>query len=300
MKPSNDVFYGLDIQKEYISVVQYTAGSNSVTLVALQPIADSRAGKNTVSKELGILKSKFKFADPHVNCSLPAVNAVIKRVPVDRDETDIDAALSWELEQNIIGSPDDYVFDYLPCGKRPDNIEEYLIVAYRKERVVTLASLLKSHKLIPRLVDLDILALVNIFEASYPDFIDRPAIIVHAESRDARIILTHQGRLLDYELLAYDTEPDPQAFGELVMAAAERLSAATGLQGEVQGMPVFASGILFAQEDFLRNAGSVLHAISILHPFRKIECRIGVDEDKLANYLSQLSVAVGLAIRRDT
>jgi len=297
MKPSNDIFYGLDIQKEYIAVVQYTVKSNAVTLVALQPIAGSSPG--SVSGELGTLKSKFKFVDPRVHCSLPLESAIVKTFPVDTSDNAIEAALTWELEQNIIGSSDEYVFDFQPASTSGQHITNYQLVACRKERITTLTSLLKTHKLQPRSLDIDALALVNLFERSYPEYIGQPAIIIHAETADARILLTHQAKLIDFECIKFDPEPDPHTFCEHVKKVLPRLGTTFGITANPALIPIFAAGLLFSQEGYIDRAKNDLPGLTILHPFRKIECKIGVDEDKLSGYLSQLAVAVGLAIRGD-
>lgn len=293
MKPSNDIFYGLDIQKEYIAVVQYTAKGNAVTLVALQPIAGN--SPEAVSEELGILKSKFKFVDSRVNCSLPLETAIIKTFPVDASDNAVEAALAWELEQNIIGSADEYVFDFQPLSTPAQNFSHYQLVAYRKERIQTLSALLKTHKLQPRCIDVDAFALINMFEASYPEQTGQPAVIIHAETADARILLTQNGQLLDFECIRFDPEPDPGMLSNYILEALPRLG--NGMQ-PVQ-TPFYATGLLFSQDGYIDSLQGWLPGISILHPFRKIECRIGVDENKLSGYLSQLSVAVGLAIRGD-
>lgn len=299
MKPSKNVFYGLDIQSDYITVVQYAASTNSVTLIALQPVNEAGTGLAGASRELATLKSKFKFLDPHVNCSLPAEYAVVKRFPVDSSEKSPESALAWELEQNIVGSIDEYAFDIQRCSKQSGSVDEHLVVAYRKERINELTTVLKNNKLAARIVDLDIFALVNLFEASYPEAVAQPAIIIHAETRGAKLILTHHGKMLDYEPVYYEADPDADTFSELATRAAQRLCLAASLVGGSDGIPSFAAGLLFSQEGFLDKFKSGYAGVSLLNPFNKIECRIGVDEAKLATYLSQLAVAVGLAIRGD-
>lgn len=297
MKASKDTYYGLDIQKEYIAVVQYSLKSNAVTLVALQPISGS--GADSTSKELGTLKSKFKFLNPQVNCSLPVEHAVVKTIPVDSHDSNTEQALTWELEQNIIGSTDEYIFDYQQFDSTTKNTSLFQAVAYRKDRINALSSLLKSHKLVPQCIDLDVFALVNVFEASYPELIGQPAVIVHAESADARILLTHHGKLIDYECIRFDPEPDPQLLSNLLTTIFPRLGYASGSAVNIGQTPFFAAGSLFSQDGFIDSIKHFIPGISLLHPFKTIECRIGVDEEKLASYLAQLCVAVGLAIRGD-
>ena len=177
---------------------------------------------------------------------------------------------------------------------------QYQLIAYRKERIDALCLLLKNNKLTPRSIDLDALALVNLFEVSYPEKVQQPAVIIHAESTSARLLLTESARLVDYEQISYDPEPDPQTLCDHIMQVLPHLGNDPGNPVEIGKTPFFATGALFSQQGFLDTTASILQGLSLLHPFKSIECRIGIDEGKLATYLPQLSVAVGLAIRGDS
>ncbi|MBN1577141.1 MAG: pilus assembly protein PilM, partial [Chitinispirillaceae bacterium] len=203
----------------------------------------------------------------------------------------------WELGQHIIGSVDEYFFDYEQCGRSADGLKEYLIVAYRKEHVEHLTALLKRQKLTPGVIDLDLFALINVFDANYPEYGAQPAVLLHAESEKAQLIMTHHGKYIDHESIDYGPGTDPQTFAERLNAEVERLCSLVTLSGGGTGIPIFAAGGLFVQNGFLETVASVAGNVSLLHPFRKIGCRVGVDNDQLSAYLAQLCVAVGLALR---
>ncbi|MBN1309157.1 MAG: pilus assembly protein PilM [Chitinispirillaceae bacterium] len=299
MKPERNCISGLDIQHDYLTVAQYAPDDHAVMLVAIQPITAERGTSpdESLGRELGALRNRFKFVDADINCSLRGEYAIIKKVPVDPEEKEIGTALTWELGQHIIGSVDEYFFDYEECGRSADGLQEYLIVAYRKEHVEHMTALLRRQKLTPCIVDLDLFALINVFEANYPEFKAQPAVLLHAEGEKAQLILTHHGKYIDHESIDYGAMADPQTFAELLNAEVERLCSFATLSGKGTGIPIFTAGSLFIQDGFLESVASVAGNVSLLHPFRKIGCRVGLDNDQLSAYLAQLCVAVGLALR---
>ena len=301
MKQTQKYVSGLDIQPDYLTIAQYAPDEHAVMLVAIQPISreNGTSPLEAAGRELGTLKNRFKFADADVNSSLPGDYAIVKKVPVDPEDKAIETALAWELGQHIIGSVDEYMFDYELCGRSADGLQEYLIVAYRREHVAYLTELLKRQKLTPGVVDLDLFALINVFEANYPEYGAQPVALLHAETEKAKLVVTHHGKYIDHECFDYHPGTDPQTFAERLKTEKQRLCSLATLSEGGSGIPVFASGGLFIQDGFLDIAASVAGNVSLLHPFRKIGCRVGVDNDQLSAYVAQLSVAVGLSLREN-
>ncbi|MBN1758477.1 MAG: pilus assembly protein PilM [Chitinispirillaceae bacterium] len=299
MKQTNATISGLDIQNEYLTVAQYNSDEHAVMLVAIQPLtgADGESSPSAVSAEIGALKNKFKFGTAPINYSLPGEFAIIKKMSVESQETDLDGALQWELGQHIIGAVDEYAFDYQQVGTGVDGINEYLMVAYRREQVDSFGTVLKRHKLVAGAVDLDLFALVNVFAANYPEATDRPALLLHAESTRAKLIMTHNENYIDYDSISYEEGTDPHTFAGLLQNTAQRLCSLTMLTGSSAEVPVFAAGALFTDGGYLETLRSATGNVELLHPFRKIGCRVGVDNEQLAAFLPQLSVAVGCALR---
>jgi len=299
MKKEHNYIVGVDIQKEYLTVAQYAPDEHAVMLVAIQPITlDGEAtATEAAGRELGALKNRFKFSDTEVNCALPGDFAIVKKMPVDPEEKQVHAALSWELGQHIIGSIDDYFMDFEPYGQSAEGLQEFLVVAYRKEQVAQLTSLIKRQKLVPGVIDLDLFAFINVFEANYPEYTEQPAILLHAETDKAKLIVTHHGKYVDHEILEYEEDIDPLTFAERLKTERQRLCSLVALTDAGDTIPVFAAGSIFVREGFLDHAASAAGNVALLHPFRKIDCRVGVDQDQLSAYLAQLSIAVGLTLR---
>lgn len=299
MKVTQHFISGLDIQKEYLTIAQYAPEKRAVMLVAIQPIPTSTtlSAEKRTTIELGALKNKFKLTNPAINCSLACEHAVIKRVPVDQTEPNIDEALAWELGQQVIGLADDYYFDFQECGLRPDGLREFLLVAYQREKIDSLTAILKTHRLTPRVVDVDVFALVNLFEVNYPEQFNGRSVLVHAEGEVAKLIVIERGMYLDHELVLYPYGTDPQVFVGLLHEMVAKTLQYTRCSILAAEVPLFVTGSLFGLEGYFEATKKVLRSAELLNPFRKIGCRVGVDGEQLSAYITQLSVAVGLALR---
>lgn len=288
MKTSNNCWSGLDIQKEYVTLAQYVPDDNTVTMVAIQAIESPDAGSLPL-KELKILKNKFKLSGTPVICSLPGENAIVKKVLVDKGGSDLHAVVRWELEQQIIGDPEEYAWDYQEYGTQADSPKQMLLVAYRQDTMDDLYLLLKQNRMTPSVIDLDAFALINVFEANYDEFIAQPAVLVHAEGEKACVVLTRNGTYLDHDCFSYPYGLEAGQFAMQLQDALQRLGSGAA--------PVFCAGSLFKQEGYIDSVKSGCGSAELLHPFRKIGCRVGVDNEQLSAYLSQLVIAVGLALR---
>jgi Tfp pilus assembly PilM family ATPase len=300
MKNNVQFINGLDIQKEYLSIVQYSPQEKAVVLVAIQPMASGDVDTiwSRTSSALLELKSKFKFSSPEIICSVPADFVFVKRLAVDETIVKSQDMLQWELSQHLLGSIEEYVVDFQKDGIfRPQLNGEYLAVAYRKDNLDHLLSTLKMLKLKPIVVDIDMFAIVNVFEANYKDQLSVPVMLAHAESGKTKILLTQDGQFIDTHIFESESEQtDPEMY-------AERF--ANELQGFLQyntsrlvdPASLFLTGSLFSDQNFLNAVVLKVGYGELLNPFREIGCRVGTESDQIMAYAAQLSVAVGLALR---
>lgn len=288
MKTSKNCSSGLDIQKEYVTLAQYVPDDHAVTMVAIQPVESADTGGFPL-RELKTLKNKFKFSGTPVACSLAGDNAIVKKIQVDNNEKNIHDVVKWELGQQIIGDPEDYAWDYQECGTGTDSLKQVLLAAYRQDTMDDLYLLLKQNKMAPVVVDLDLFALINVFEANYDDLISQQVGLVHAEADHAAVVLTQNGTYLEHECFTYGMNTDARGFAGQLQAAVQRIGVGT--------VPLFCAGSLFTQEGYLDSVRQLYQNFDLLHPFRKVGCRIGVDNEQLSGYLPQLAIAVGLALR---
>jgi Tfp pilus assembly PilM family ATPase len=300
MKSTTASVCGLDLQRDYFSIVQYSKEEGAVTLLSIvSPFTEETDGdgwktwKNELKKNRGRLLSY----SPSVACSMPSEYAVIKRIAVDADEQNIDETIRWELGQQIVGSLDEYVFDYEEIPGAPEAAtRKYLVVAYRRELVNKMAGIVRGVKMDPRVVDLDIFGLMNAFEANYKDKKDRPSLLIHSELETTKFVLTQNGGFRDYHCFEHKTGAiDAAGFAVVLSAEIDRFLAGTG---KVDGsIGIYVSGSYF-QQSASRNAFfEKVPGAEALNPFREIKCQMAIEEERFLEYSMQLAVAVGLALR---
>ena len=292
-----DSICGIEISKNLITVAQYSPAENAIGSIVVKPFDETGAqGDDTILKsELKSLIADVELKKQKIVLSLPSEFAVIKKLSLDISEKDVAEAIHWELSQHIIGTLEDYSFDY-EAIKKTDRSEssEYLAVAYRSSSIQRLVSLLKANKLSPFIVDLDCFALINVFEANYPENRSSPSIIILGTDKKSKIILTQNGSLVDYEVVDHDqgiTSGDDYAMllGEYLSRLCARLA---------QGIPeMYCSGSLFLQNDYVDSLARKFGKAELLNPFKKVECHAVREKKDVTEFAAQLAVAVGLALR---
>jgi len=299
MKSKAVGFCGLDMQKEYFSIVQYSPEEQAITLLDIHSFS-AEAGSDewkTWKNELKNRGRRLRFFSPSIVCSMPSEYAVIKLITLDVDEPDIAGAIEWELGQHITGTLEEYVFDYEKIVSLPDDpAKKYLAVAYRRELVNRMAGMVRGVKLKPAIVDLDIFGLVNVFEFNYRDQNAAPSLLVHSESDLTKFILTRNGGFLDFHCFEHKAGSiDAAGFAEVLSAEIDRFCAAR--QKTNGRIGVYITGSYF-KEAFSRDVFfEKVPGAELLNPFRAIKCQVKIDEQQFQEYSTQLAVAAGLALR---
>ncbi|MCX7727034.1 MAG: pilus assembly protein PilM [Chitinispirillaceae bacterium] len=299
MEKIQNYISGLDIQSDYMSLAGYDEKSNTVVFIAIQPLNSqgNDSSIKTAKTELGLLKKQFGFPDTfQVNCSVVADYAIVKKFLLPSNEKDIEGAIKWELSHHILDPLEEYLFDFEPLNKKTDDIEEYLLVAYKREYVENLLSILKSNKILPKLIDVDIFALINVFEANYPELQNNLSILLHGENTRAKIVLTYGGKYVNFESIDYPQGIEVPTFCDLIRGSIEKLSTISSVTG-IERIPILGSGGIFTAEDVVEGVKSSFSNFTMLNPIKKIGCHVGVEKEQLFSYLPQLAVAIGLALR---
>jgi Tfp pilus assembly PilM family ATPase len=299
MKTDTTSCCGLDLQKDYFSIVQYSAAERAVTLLSIKSFSDRedndvwKAWKEELKKNRGSLR----FFNPAVVCGMPSEHAVVKLVPLDADEEHAGETVEWELGQQIGGSLDEYVFDFQEPENGPRSAErKVLAVAYRRELVNRVADLVRNVNLQPQVVDLDIFGLVNVFSANYRERTDTASLLVHSESEMTKLVMTRRGGFMNFHCFEHKSgSVDPAGYASLLSSEIDRFCAVTKENG---GRPdIFITGSYF-QQDISREAFfEKAPGAELLDPFRAIKCQVKIDEHQIPKYSTQLAVAVGLALR---
>jgi Tfp pilus assembly PilM family ATPase len=298
MTSHKDSICGIEIGKNLITVAQYSPIENAIGSIVVKPFDAPEGDGDTVLKgELRSLVSDVELKKQKIVLSLPAEFAVIKRLSLDGDEHDVGEAILWELSQHIVGALEDYSFDFEPVEGPPHGGKDYIAVAYRASSIQRLVSLLKANKLSPHIVDLDCFALINVFEANYPELLSSPVVLILGTDRKSKIVITSGGSLLDYEIV--DHENGLASYDDYAALLGEYLSRLCGRF--TAGVPeLYCSGSLFLQNECIASLSRKCGKAELLNPFRKVECLAVREKKDVTEFSAQLAVAVGLALRGQT
>jgi Tfp pilus assembly PilM family ATPase len=298
MASRGDSVFGIEIKKEHIGIAQYSPAENTVVnahlvLAPLDEADSADAGLSALKPGIRKLIAKMQAEGQDAVVSLASDCAVVKKVMLDRNESNVREAVEWELSQQVIGSMDDYVFDFQPLPDDGADVKWFLAAAYKNELVQKIVSLLKASRLTPIAVDLDMFALINVFEANYPDLAASPAIIIHGRDDSTNIIATQNGTFVDCEIAVHRSGlSSPDSYADML-----RETIAQSFPQAASTPPLFCTGSTFSQQDFAEGVFSRLGNARMLNPLATIQSRIGLPEADLQKCLPYLSVAVGLAIR---
>ena len=299
MARRNKYINGLDFQKKHICIAQYHPEENAVVSIIIKPIEEvSDDWWENVRIDFKKLVVDLKFAGQDVYCALPSDYAVIKRISLDKDESAVEDALLWDFGQNVVGAAEEYVSDYQPIPQyTTDTTKEFLFVGCRHESVKKLTGVLRVNRCNPLLLDVDILSLINVYEANYRDRLDLPAVIVQASEESSRLILTQGGTLVGFSTMDHRGEAltpgiyIPQLQEALTQACANHPDFNSSLR------EIFLAGALFLQPDFATRIGEAVSGVQILNPFKSVACRVEMSEVDLNRYAPNIAAAVGLALR---
>ncbi len=297
MASHKDSICGIEIGKSLITIAQYFPEEQAIGSVVVKPFDGTAADDGG-----GILGNELKNCFENIECtsrkvvvSLPSEFAVVKVLSLDADEKNVREAVHWELSQHIIGAIEDYAFDYESMshdGRAA--VRQYIAVAYRRSAIERFISLFKAQKLNLWIVDLDMFAVINSFEANYRERKSVPSLIILGTEEKSKIILTREGTLIDYEVLVYDGGPmTPEDYAMRVGEYCSHLCAPY-----MREMPdIYCSGALFSQTEFVDSLARQLGRVEILNPFQTIQCLATKGENDVTEFAAQLAVAVGLALR---
>jgi hypothetical protein len=300
MASQKDSISGIEIREGLITIAQYFPQENSVGSIIIKPMGNA-AGQDfdaALKTELKSLIAEIDFKNLDIALSLPSEYAIVKKLSLDSDEKDAGEAIAWELSQHIIGSIEEYSFDYELMGRsKGGDVKQYLAVAYRSSSIQKLVALLKANRLNPVVVDLDMFGLINVFEANYQELAHVPAAIVLGTDEKSIVILTQNATLLDFDVCPHDSGAlSAEEYGAKIAERIERLCVLDNRS--LQEKPgIFCAGSLFSRPEYVDSFTGKFEKAQLLDPFKKIACRAGKGEEDLRKFSHQLGVAVGMALQ---
>ncbi|MBI2487081.1 MAG: type IV pilus assembly protein PilM [Deltaproteobacteria bacterium] len=170
---------GLDIGSNSIKLAElketkkgYQLKNIGETLLPPEAIVNKViTNRDAVSEAIYSLIEELRVKTKNAVISISGHSVIIKKVSIPKmSEKELREAVPWELEQYIPQSIEDvnYDFQILP-GPTPEGNMDVLIVAAKKDITNDYINVVNDAGLNPVVVDVDVFALENMYEANYPE-----------------------------------------------------------------------------------------------------------------------------------
>jgi len=161
---------GLDIGSGSIKVLEVTRqeGSEVLSGLGLKKVAD--ASKDGLANAIKDLANEANISAREVSISVSGPSVIVRFIVMPKmSEDDLKSALRFEAEKLIPFNMNDCVMDFQTLKKdRPDNKQDILLAAARKDFILERIEAVESAGFSVRKVDVDGFALANAFLANFP------------------------------------------------------------------------------------------------------------------------------------
>ncbi len=301
---------GLDVGKSVIKLVEYSRVKKQVITLAKLFIEPSewKNEKELKKKIFAWLEEKKQANKTEIVAALSGEFSVLRNIALPSDEKNIREAIKWELEQYLNDPLSHYSLDYSPSSESTKENPAYIATAFRKAEVEKMVRILDGGPHIPLTVlDIDVAATINAFEANYPEHLDKKTILLKADLNSILCIYTKNGQFLQMESLRM---PEEYVAAELeerqeiinVMVPKIKILVESGFMEK--GSPVvpdkvYFCGDLAADFDFSQELEKEFEIeIEKLNAFKSIDFPYDPEyADKVLETAPQCATALGLALR---
>ena len=335
---------GCDIGSSSIKLVELKALKNGefqlqhATVSELSPeaIVDGAImDSSLVVDALSRLISESNVRNPNFGTSLSGHSVIIKKIQLpSMTEAELAESIQWEAEQYIPFDINDVNLDYVVLGQSGGDTMDVLLVAVKKDRIADYTSVIVQGGKEPVLVDVDVFALQNAFEANY-GLGEGTVALVNVGASVMNINIIHHGTSIFWRDVAFGGNQYTEAIQRelnLPREDAERLklgdrvgehsiqqvlgvlnSVSEDLAAELQKtIDFFVATSSVDRLDRIVLAGGcaqVLNldevlkerfqvAVEVMNPFRNIRySESDFDPEWINRHAPSMAVAVGLAVR---
>jgi type IV pilus assembly protein PilM len=202
---SNGPTVGVDLGSHSIKVCEISGGKGKLKL---ERFAAINLGEAVIIEDefqkpdeiIGALKNALRVAGSksrNVSVGLYGQNTMTKRLSVpDGTQEEIQDSIIWESEQYIPFGADESEVSFSIIGDTVGGGKDVLLVAARTEVVEHFQDLLKEAKLIPKIVDLNVVAASNLFEmtaVALDPSLNEGAILIDWGAQSVKIIIYRNG-----------------------------------------------------------------------------------------------------------
>ncbi|MDB5104069.1 MAG: type pilus biosis ATPase PilM [Fibrobacteres bacterium] len=308
MAKKNSSVVALELSRSYLKLVEFLPAENQISTVAIKPLDASRWDDDSYLADQ-IKQSVSKHvseADADLVTAMSGENAVIRQVDVPNSEDNINDAIQWEMEQYLIHPLDEYLLDYQALGSNQDETARvYLVAAFRRSEVERFKRIMDQSGFTLAVMDLDVFAAQNVYEANYPEKLPLKTFLIKADSNVIKCIRTQNGRFIGFESTTVDAAfmtSGADAKADIVLGLVNQIRASLDRAHDGWGGidQIVLCGDLALDNEFREILEAnlpteVLH----LNAFKEITFALGPEKSAVFQPSApQCAGAVGLALRR--
>ena len=301
---------GLDIGSHSIKAVELETRSNKghrlVNWGISQPLTEAIVDGEVMDRQLvtdaisNLLESRG-IKSKNVVAAVSGRAVIVKRIMMNKlSPEDAQQAVYWEAEQHVPYDINDVSLDFEILGPAPNDPKQMqvLLVAAKKDMVLSFSDLIREAGLQPLIVDVDSFAAQNALETNYDFASSEVVAILNIGADITNINITQAG-------VPFFTK-DLQVGGNIFVETAQRKfnlsqsEAASAVRGESGGLGIMLCGgsaMTPGVSEFLQRRFNV--PCEIANPLARISYEpalfSGQDVMKVAPLLT---VGIGLALRR--
>jgi Tfp pilus assembly PilM family ATPase len=298
----------LELSRSFLKLVEFLPSENQISTVAIKPLDASRWDDDQYLAEQ-IKHSIGKHVsepDADMISAVPGENAVIRQVEVPNSEDNLIDAIQWEMEQYLIHPVEEYLVDWQPLGSnQEETAKSYLVAAYRRSEVERFKGILEQSGCSLAVLDVDIFAAQNVYEANYPEKLPLKTFLIKADSHVVKCARTQNGRFLGFECAPVDPNfmtSAGEAKAEIALGLVNSIRTALDRAADAWGGvdQIVLCGDLALDNEFREVLEANLTA-EVLHLNAFKEITFALSPDKSAIFqpsAPQCAGAVGLALRR--
>ena len=196
---------GLDIGSHSVKVVELEAQANKqyrlVNWGISQPLAEAIVDGEIMDRQLVTDAISNLFETRHIKSKtvVAAVSGravIVKKITMNKlSAEDAQQAIYWEAEQHVPYDINDVSLDFEILGSAPNDPQQMqvLLVAAKKDMVVSFSDLIREAGLTPIIVDVDSFAAQNAIEANYDMAPEEVVAILNVGSEMTNINIVQAG-----------------------------------------------------------------------------------------------------------
>ncbi len=298
----------LELSHSYLKLVEFLPAENQISMVAIKPLDASQWDNDNylVEQIRSSINKHVSETNADMVTAMSSENAIIRVVEVPNSEDNIIDSIQWEMEQYLIQPLAEYLLDFQALGSSQDETaKSYLVAAYRRSEIERFTQIMERSGCSLAVLDLDVFAVQNVFEANYPEKLPLKTFLIKADSHVIKCLRTQNGHFLGFESIPVDatfmtsaSDAKNDLVLDLVNKVRVHLDKAQDSWGGVD--QIVLCGDLALDQEF-REILEANMSLEVLHLNAFKEINFALSPEKSEVFMPsapQCAGAVGLALRR--